>query len=417
MESSWLTAAEAARQLGIKVSSLYAYVSRGVLTRHRVAGRRGSCFAEDEVLSLARKRRQRRAPAAAEPALQTALTLIREDGVFLRGKDICQLAASHSYEQVVEWLWSGERRWLDAARVPDWRSTPAQLDVVASAQRSLPEATGNPDRLRVTVTTSALTDPFRHDLQAANVRTAGRSLICAMVEGLPSVHRKTVKPSSRRQRYARVAASLWPKLTDKPATVELLNILNAVLVLLSDHELATSTFAVRVAASTRADPYSAVLAGLGTVAGSLHGGAGPRATELLGRIGRPAEVVPVLADYLKHETRVPGFGHAVYTGGDPRAVVLLDMLRRLKLSRALARRLDTAEHVIEVVSSRFGVLPNIDFALATFCDIAHMPPSAAETIFSVARSGGWIAHALEEYGEQPLRFRIRADYRGVPPEA
>lgn len=411
MEQHWISAAEAARQLGIKPASLYAYVSRGVLTRHRIAGQRGSRFLQDEVQALARQRRRRRAPAAAEPALQTTLTLIREDGVFLRGEDVCRLASTHSFEQVAEWLWSGEAAWLRPGNAPAWQSTDAQLKAVRAAQRTLPEATGNPDRLRVTVTTLALTDPFRHDLQAENVRMAGRNLICAMTEGLPSMRTKS---GSRRR--ARAADTLWPRLTDKAPTGELLDILNAALVLLCDHELATSTFAVRVAASTRADPYSAVLAGLGTVAGSLHGGAGPRATELLDRIRRPAEVVPVLAEYLKHETRVPGFGHAVYAGGDPRAVVLLEMLRRLKLSRALSQRLDTAEHVIDVVSSRFGVLPNIDFALAAFCGVAHMPPSAAETIFSIARTGGWIAHALEEYGEQPLRFRVRADYRGAQPE-
>jgi citrate synthase len=65
-------------------------------------------------------------------------------------------------------------------------------------------------------------------------------------------------------------------------------------------------------------------------------------------------------------------------------------------------------------TDRRGTHPNIDFALGAFTEYAAMVPDAGEAIYLVARSAGWIAHALEEYGHR-LRFRPRAVYTGPPP--
>ena len=104
-------------------------------------------------------------------------------------------------------------------------------------------------------------------------------------------------------------------------TAALVRAVNAALILLADHELATSTVAVRVAASARADLYDALLAGLGVVAGPLHGGASQLAYGLV----RDAEQLGperALDDTLRWQHRLPGFGHAVYRGDDPRFTVL-----------------------------------------------------------------------------------------------
>jgi citrate synthase len=186
-------------------------------------------------------------------------------------------------------------------------------------------------------------------------------------------------------------------------------ILDAALVLLSDHELATSTLAARVAASTRADPFSVVLAGLGAVAGKLHGKAARSVHELLAHAAATSPEVAV-ARALDEGGATLGFGHPVYRGTDPRAAHLLERLAPM-LKRDARRCLDDVQRI----ASGGRAMPNVDFALGALAFAMQMPLGATEAIFAIARAAGWIAHALEEYGEAPLRFRARAVYIGLEP--
>src|SRR5262249_56774974 len=99
----------------------------------------------------------------------------------------------------------------------------------------------------------------------------------------------------------------------------LVRALGAALVLLADHELAASTFAARVAASVRADPYAVVATGLGAVGGPLHGGASFGAEVMLRSAARATDAARAVGDLLRRGGRVPGFGHHVYPGACPRA--------------------------------------------------------------------------------------------------
>jgi citrate synthase len=182
----------------------------------------------------------------------------------------------------------------------------------------------------------------------------------------------------------------------------------AALVLLADHELAASTLAARVAASVRADPYAVVATGLGAVGGALHGGASLGAETMLAAAQDAAGVPRVVGDLLRRGERVPGFGHFVYRGGDPRAGLLLAMVRR---AVPASPRLAVVDSVLAEMHRRALPEPNIDFALAVLASCAGMIRGAGEAIFAVARTAGWLAHALEEYtARTPLR--PRAVYTG-----
>jgi citrate synthase len=180
---------------------------------------------------------------------------------------------------------------------------------------------------------------------------------------------------------------------------------NAALVLLADHELATSTMAVRVAASVRADPYDALMAGVATLAGPLHGGASQQAYELLAVAERDG-AARALNDTLRDQGQLPGFGHSVYKSGDPRFAALLDLAEPLldPARRALVRE------VMDLALAHDVPLPNCDLALAALSWGTGMPPDTGRTLFAVARVAGWTAHYLEELAERPLRFRARAVY-------
>jgi citrate synthase len=187
--------------------------------------------------------------------------------------------------------------------------------------------------------------------------------------------------------------------------------MSAALVLLADHELAASTLAARVAASVRADPYAVVSTGLGAMSGALHGGASLGAEALLAAAARPDDVPRVVSELLRRGEKVPGFGHLIYRGGDPRAILLLGLVRR---AAPKSRQLAVAEAVLAEVRPKSLPEPNIDFALATLARVAGMIRGAGEAMFAVARTAGWIAHALEAYaGDSPLR--PRAVYMGRVP--
>jgi citrate synthase len=177
------------------------------------------------------------------------------------------------------------------------------------------------------------------------------------------------------------------------------------MVCLADHELATSTLAARVAASTRADPTQVVQAGLATMSGPLHGTASLAVHRFL--LAAASDPTAALAEQLRTTGRLPGFGHPVHRRGDPRVEPLDAAVRAAATSRQ-EHRLVLVDRVRALAAERAPVAPNIDFSLGAFGFVAGLAPAATELIFSVARMAGWIAHGLEEYAEAPLRFRARA---------
>ena len=152
--------------------------------------------------------------------------------------------------------------------------------------------------------------------------------------------------------------------------------------LLADHELAASTLAARVAASTWADPYLVVLAGMSAAGGPLHGGASRAVRALLAELrgGIPADTA--IAERLRQANTVPGTGHPVYEGPDPRCVVLLAAIQRLRPPKDLR----AAMAAILSYTDRRGTHPNVDFALGSFTEEAEMVPDAGEAIYLIARS-------------------------------
>ena len=396
--ADYLTAAEAARRLGVKPATLYAYVSRGVLSRVRAPDGRTSLFGAEEVEQLARRGRPRRPAGVADITVESAITEITGDSLRFRGLDATRLAVSRTFEEVAELLWTGE---FPSERAP-WRARPAALTAARAAQAALPAGTLPLERLQVIVPAMAATDPLRLQLDRPAVIAAGRNIIAGMVDCLPAA--VTTDPGEA------VAGRLWSRLCDRRPAPGLMRALSAALVLLADHELAASTLAARAAASVRADPYAVVGTGLGAVSGALHGGASLGAETLMAAASGPEDVPRVVAELLRRGEKVPGFGHFVYRGGDPRAILLLDLVRR---AAPKSGRLAVADAVFAEVRHKSLPEPNIDFAIATLVRVAGMVRGAGEAIFAVARTAGWIAHALEAYsGPGPLR--PRAVYTGRP---
>jgi citrate synthase len=172
-----------------------------------------------------------------------------------------------------------------------------------------------------------------------------------------------------------------------------------------------STGSPIAADSLMPNPYrNARMQDSSAMSGALHGGASLGAETLMAAASGPDDVPRVVAELLRRGEKVPGFGHFVYRGGDPRAVLLLDLVRR---AEPKSGQLAVADAVFAEVRQKSLPEPNIDFAIATLVRVAGMVRGAGEAIFAVARTAGWIAHALEAYsGPGPLR--PRAVYTGRP---
>ncbi|WP_030745290.1 citrate synthase [Streptomyces sp. NRRL F-5135] len=396
-----LTTQEAARRLGVKPETVYAYVSRGLLTSRRDPVGRGSTFDAKEVDALVRK--GRREPAAGSDALQrirTGITLIDTDRYYYRGVDATELARHFSYEEVADWLWTG-------TSTPGIRfNAPAEpLAASRRAVESLPVHSGPADRLRVAVVAASTVDPLRFDLSRNTVLGTARTLVPVLVDALPAA-------GPAHHGDGRLARRLWSRLTARQPGEAGVRALDMALTLLIDHDLAASTLAVRVAASARAHPYAVVATGLSALEGPLHGAASGLAHRMLTEVLERGSAAAVVADHLRAGHPVPGLGHRLYPGRDPRAEALFGVLGELPGAGPVL----AAAREVEAMAARSGrPRANVDLALAVLSVATGMPAEAGETVFAVARTAGWIAHALEEYAEHPLRLRPSGQYDGPRP--
>ncbi|WP_412543822.1 citrate synthase [Longispora sp. K20-0274] len=410
-----LTTDQAAARLGVKPETVYAYVSRGLLHSTRAKDGRGSLFDPAEVEQLAARGSRNRPVRETGPVVRTALTLIRDGRLRYRGLDAAELAEGHSFESVATLLWS-------ETPDPDARfAAPARLvDLARAATAPLPAGTRLTDRLRVIVAVASSADPERFNIQPDAVAGTGAALLATMVDALPRLGPTPTGPTSAGTGPApdggdSLAARLWPRLTSQPPSAGAVRALNAALVLLADHDLAASTFAARVAASARAHPYAVVAAGLSAFDGPLHGAAATQAHRLLADAITTKDPFGVYAERLRVEGRVEGFfpgAHPLYPEGDVRARALLRLLARVPTPPGVRAAVDG---LLAAAGGRSPRLPNIEFALAVLAHVCGMVPDAGEAVFALARTAGWIAHALEEYEEPGLRFRYQGTYVGPEP--
>lgn len=417
-----LTAAQAAARLGVRTETLYAYVSRGLISRQR--GAHGSLFDPLEVERFARSRRRSPSPshggarvagADGRPlaVIDTDIALIEDGELWIRGMPIDELVAlpgeAPQFDSVVRWLFE---------RTPAPQRTPRPLRSTGSASAgrvlaSLPSESPAFSRLLAAIAALAAADPERYDLRAETVARVAMRLVAGLVDALPPrEHSEDGMFEDSSDGTAPLAARLWRRLSALPPTPERVRVLDAALVLLVDHDMAVSTLAARAAASARAHPYAVVTAGFGALDSALHGAVSASVHALLSAVRAGADPAAALADATRFSgAGVPGFGQLLYPDGDPRGRLLLAALRETADPAAEAA-LRVADEVIEMVRARTGLHPTIDLALATVGLAWDMPADAGEILFAVARSAGWCAHALDEYGRAPLRLRPIGHYVG-----
>jgi citrate synthase len=179
-------------------------------------------------------------------------------------------------------------------------------------------------------------------------------------------------------------------------------------ILSAEHELNASTFSSRVTASTLSDLYSAVVSGLCTLKGPLHGGARAEVMTMLEAIGNPENAEKFVLEKIKTREKIMGFGHRVYKTYDPRGTIFKQLSRRLAEAKGDMHWYETAEAientvVRELVEKRGKpIYPNIDFYSGVIYKYMEIPPQLATSIFAIGRISGWIAHCFDQYEKKKI---------------
>lgn len=394
---SWITPDEAAAILGVKRETVYAYVSRGRLTSRRADQGNGTVLDGDEVARLADRGKTTR--RVSQDGNQSSICLVQGGRPYYRGRDVEKLAMERSIEEVAALLW-------DVAAEP-WEAVPETVDQCRRVVAGMPSHTLPIDLLRMHEASIAAFDPPEPDpspeVFAARARRVLASMIAAMPETSDVFGGSGISP---------IAALLWSRLSSVEATPTRVAMLNAALVMLADHDLARSTVAVRCAARTGVDVGCIIRLGLDAGAGIVKGAAALAIESFLRGLGSGESVEGALTQRVRRGEPIPGFGHAVYPDGDPRARVILDLLRSEPVD---PERMATVARILEVQARKGLPGPNAGFALAALSYTTHMIPGAGEAIFVVARSVGLVAHALE-VGVDSLAHRRHSTYVGLPPE-
>jgi citrate synthase len=378
----WLSAEEALTRLRVRPQTLYAYVSRGRVRAEPdpIEPRRSRYRASDVAALTERKARGRKAADVAvgaiawgEPVLASAITTVRDGRLYYRGQDAVRLSRTATLEQVARLLRGGLGLPPDEGQSGPAGATAQSRAFAALALRadSDPPAQGRSSE----------------DLASEAARLL--DLMAAAVAGPEGHVQREEEAGAIHERLGRAWRAPRPQW----------DAIRRALVLLADHELNASTFAARVTASTGASLAAAVLTGLAALSGPRHGGMAGRVETFADEAARrgwrkalPAGEPP------------PGFGHALYPDGDPRAVALLGAID-------VPPGLIALRHEIEAAT---GQRANVDFALVAMRQSLGLPAEAPFALFALARTAGWLAHAIEQTATGAL-IRPRARYVGPAP--
>ncbi|EMJ99771.1 citrate synthase family protein [Leptospira sp. WS58.C1] len=406
----FLSADEAASALGVEVQTIYSYVSRGLL--HSESGGhkdRSKRYRREDIEQLLLRREERSQPgktaktalSLGQPVLESSITLLGENSLFYRGKNVLDLSENEGFEDVACLLWEAEE--INPFE-SDWPILSEECIKILKLLEGRP-----------ILDISRILLPFLEYEDAKAFRKDTKTFKKTSSSILRYLTLFSSGKTGSEGKISETLLSSWnpSRKKEDPNYLAKLKLLEAALILSADHELNVSSFTARCVASSEASLYQVVLAGLAALSGPKHGLLTEKAILLLAQVtGNKKKDKQLIEEKLRNGENIPGFGHPLYKKGDPRGRKLIEMI-----SRSFPNDPDAQLYLqfIIQIEELLEDYPTIDAGLALVSKMLKLPKGAGIGIFAIGRTAGWLAHAMEQYESGNL-IRPRAKYIGNPPQ-